>query len=349
MEIEKAKILAEGEGELVGWHDPDENRAWMQQKSRAIIDKQTTLANAIEKFVRDGDVIAMGGFGHVRVSMAGIFEMIRQKKRNLTMLGKTGCHDIDVMIGGGIVSKVEVAYCFGHEMRGLSKCGRNAVQSGKVKVTSEISNAGHQWRFLGGMMGVPFIPTRTMLGSDTLKKSSAKVIEDPWTKKPICLVPSVNPDIVIIHVPRCDKYGNCQYDGYIVEDFELARSARRLIITTEEIIDNDIIRTNPERTIIPGFFVDAVVKVKYGAHPSNMPGYYYSDEEAISEWLELSPSEEGLRQWFEKYVFGVKDFEEYLQLNGGIERMQYLEKVEHYQAEVRAPWLDKKLKKQGGK
>ncbi len=343
------KILKEGTGELVGWHDPDENRAWMAKRSRAIVDKRMSLPDAVSKYVNDGDVIAMGGFGHIRVSMAGIFEMVRQKKRNLTMLGKTGVHDIDVMIGGGILSKIEVAYCFGHEMRGLSKCGRNAVESGRVKVISEISNAGHQWRFLGGMMGVPFIPTRTMLGSDTFRKSSAKVVEDPWTKKPICLVPSCNPDIVFIHVPRSDKYGNCQYDGYVVEDFELARAARTLIVTTEKIIDNEEIREKPWKTLIPGFFVDAVVEVKYGSHPCNMPGQYYFDEVAISEWLDMSKTDEGLQQWLDKYVFGVSNFEEYLELNGGEEKMKYLYELEHYRADLKAPWLDKKLGKKGGK
>ncbi len=341
------KILAEGEGKLVGWHDPDENREWMQQKSRALVDKRMSLTNAVKKFVHDGDVIAMGGFGHIRVSMASIYEMIRQKVRNLTMLGKTAVHDIDVMIGGGIVSQVEVAYSFAHELRGLSKCSRNAIESGRVKVVSEISNAVHQWRFLGGMMSVPFVPTRTMLGSDTFKKSSAKMVEDPWTKRPICLVPSVNPDIVFIHVPRCDIYGNCQYDGYIVEDFELSRAARRLVITTEKIIDNEEIRNHPEKTVIPGFFVDAVVEVKYGAHPTNMPGLYYFDEEVIGEWLDVSKTVEGAQQWMNKYVFGVKDFSEYIKLIGGDAKMQYLYQSEHYQAELRAPWLDKKIGKKG--
>ncbi|MCP4760330.1 MAG: CoA transferase subunit A, partial [archaeon] len=284
-----------------------------------------------------------GGFGHVRISMASIYEMIRQKIRNLTMLAKTGCHDIDIMIGGGLISKIEVAYAFGHEMRGLSKCGRNAVESGKVKIVSEISNAGHQWRFLGGMMGIPFITSRTMLGTDTFKKSSAKIAIDPWSKKPVCLIPSANPDIALIHVPRCDKFGNCQYDGYIVEDFEIARSARRLIITTEEIIDNEIIRNKPQDTVIPGFFVDAIVEVKYGAHPTNLPGHYYFDEEFISEWLDISKTEEGIKSWMDKYVFGVKDFGEYIDLIGGKEKMKYLHEVEHYKAELKAPWLDRKL------
>ncbi|MHA1522559.1 MAG: CoA transferase subunit A [Promethearchaeota archaeon] len=339
------KILQEGEGKLVGWHDPDEQREWVKKKTRAMVDKRMNISEAVKKYVADGDVIAMGGFGHIRVSMVAIYEMVRQKVRNLTMMGKTGVHDIDVMIGGGIISQIEVAYCFGHEMRGLSKCGRNAVEAGRVKVVSEISNAGHQWRFLGGMMGVPFIPTRTMLGSDTLKKSSAKVVEDPWTKKPICLLPSANPDISFIHVPRCDKFGNCQYDGYIVEDFEIARAARKLVITTEEIIDNEEIRKVPWRTVIPGFFVDAVVEVKYGSHPCNMPGQYYFDEEVISEWLDMSKTEEGTQQWLDKYVYGVKDFAEYLEICGGKEKME----LEHYQAPLKAPWLDRKLNAGGKK
>ncbi|MHA1610845.1 MAG: CoA transferase subunit A [Promethearchaeota archaeon] len=343
------KILQEGEGKLVGWHDPDEQREWVKKKTRAMVDKRMNISEAVKKYVADGDVIAMGGFGHIRVSMVAIYEMVRQKVRNLTMMGKTGVHDIDVMIGGGIISQIEVAYCFGHEMRGLSKCGRNAVEAGRVKVVSEISNAGHQWRFLGGMMGVPFIPTRTMLGSDTLKKSSAKVVEDPWTKKPICLLPSANPDISFIHVPRCDKFGNCQYDGYIVEDFEIARAARKLVITTEEIIDNEEIRKVPWRTVIPGFFVDAVVEVKYGSHPCNMPGQYYFDEEVISEWLDMSKTEEGAQQWLDKYVYGVKDFAEYLEICGGKEKMGYLNKLEHYQAPLKAPWLDRKLNAGGKK
>lgn len=339
------KILDEGQGELIGWHDPDDNREWiLKNKSRALTDKRMELSKAVSQFVKPGSVLAMGGFGHIRVSFAAIYEIIRQKIRNLTILGKTGVHDIDLLIGGDCVDKVEVAYAFGHELRGLSPCGRRAVETGKVKVVSEISNAAHQWRFLGGMLGVPFIPTRAMLGTDTFKKSSAKIVEDPWTGKPICLVPSCNPDVVFVHVQRCDIYGNCQIDGILVEDFELARAARRLIITTEEIIDNDEIRNKPWNTVIPGFLVDAVIEIKYGAHPVHVPNLYYFDEEIIGDWLIESKSEEGTKSWLEKYVHGVNDFQEYLKLIGGEEKMKYLADVEHYKAELRAPWLDRKIK-----
>jgi glutaconate CoA-transferase subunit A len=337
------KILDRGDGELVGWHDPDEQREWVKEnKTRALVDKRMDLKTAVSRFVSDGALIAMGGFGHIRVSFAGIYEIVRQGITNLTMLGKTAVHDIDVLIGAGAVSRVEVAYAFGHELRGLSPAGRRAVESGKVKVVAELSNGCYQWRFLGGMMGIPFIPTRNMLGTDTFRKSSAIAVEDPFSKKPVCLVPSVNPDIVFIHVPRCDKYGNCQIDGTVIEDFELSRAARRLIVTTEEIIDNEKIRKEPWKTVVPFFLVDAVVEVKYGAHPVQMPYAYFFDEEHIGEWLELSRTEKGTAEYFEKYVYGVKDFKEYIELVGGPEKMKYLHDVEFYLQPMKAPWLESK-------
>lgn len=180
------KILDEGHGETIGWHDPDDNRQWVQKnKSSDLKDKRMTVKEAVSKFIKDNDFIAMGGFGHVRVSMSVIYEIIRQNKNNLTMAGKTAVHDLDILVGAGCVNKVEVAYSFGHELRGLSPSSRRAVETGKCKVTGEISNAGYQWRFLAAMMGLPFIPTRVMLGTDTFNYSSAKIVNDPFTNKPI--------------------------------------------------------------------------------------------------------------------------------------------------------------------
>lgn len=337
------EILQEGEGELLGWHDPDENRKWvLENKSRALIDKRMSVKEAVEDFVHDGDFIAFGGFGHIRVAMALIYEIIRQGRRNLIMAGKTAVHDVDILIGAGCVNKIEVAYAFGHELRGLSPAGRRAVETGQCEVVAEISNAGYQWRFLAAMMGVPFVPSRNMLGTDTLKKSSAKVARDPWSGKPVCLIPACYPDVAMFHVPRCDKYGNAQIDGIIVEDFELARAARRVIITTEEIVDEEEIRSKPWMTAIPFFVVDAVCEVPYGAHPTEMPYLYFFDEEHIGEWLDLSKTPEGTKEYFDKYVFGVEDFEEYLELVGGIRRLNYLKKVELYRAPMKAPWLKNK-------
>jgi 3-oxoacid CoA-transferase subunit A/glutaconate CoA-transferase subunit A len=336
------EILEDGKGELLAWHDPDEHRKWiLENKPKSFEDKRMSLKEAVAKFLRDGDYIAMGGFGHVRISMAAIYEIIRQGKRNLAMAGKTAVHDADVLIAAGCVNKVEVAYTFGHELRGLSPASRRAVESGRVKVASEFSNAGFQWRFKAAAMGLPFIPTRVMLGTDTFKYSSAKVVKDPFSGKPICLLPACYPDVAFIHVHRCDKYGNSQIDGILVEDFELARAARRLIVTTEKIINEEKIRKEPWKTVIPFFMVDAVVEVPYGSHPGNMPYLYYSDEEHMAEWLKLSKTDEGVKAYFEKYVYGVDNFEEYLKLVGGTKKLNYLRKLEHLKVPFTAPWVER--------
>ncbi len=333
------EVLSEGLGEVLGWHDPDEAREWViKNKPRGLKDKTMTASQAVNRFVRDGDFMVSGGFGHVRVSMAVIYEIIRQKKRNLAMAGKPSVHDSDILVGSGCVNRMEVGYAFGHELRGLSPSSRRMVQTGKCKVVAEISNAGYQWRFLAGMMGVPFIPCRTMLGTDTGKYSSGKVVKDPFTGKPLMLVPAAYPDVAFIHVHRCDKYGNAQIDANPVDDFELSRCARRLIITTEEIVDNEVIRSEPWKTVIPFFVVDAVVETPYGSHPCQMPGRYYYDEEHIAEWLELSKTQEGVDKYLEKYVFGVADFDDYLEICGGVRKLQYLARREALREPMIAPW-----------
>ncbi len=334
------QVLDRGKGKLAGWRHPDEQRNWIREnKRRDLVDKQMELKEAISKYVQDGDYLALGGFGHIRVSMASIYEIIRQRKRNLTLACKTGVHDSDILIGSGCVSQAEVAYAFAEELRGLCPASRRMVETGKVRVIAELSNAAFQWRFLAGMMGVPFMPIRSMLGTDTLAYSSSIVVEDPFTKEPICLLPSCNPDVVIIHVHRSDIYGNCQIEGTVIEDFELARASRRVIVTTEEIIPTTKIRENPRQTVIPYFLVDAVIEVPFGGHPGTVDGLYYFDEEHIGEWLKVSRTEEGTKSYYEKYVFGVRDFEEYLELNGGIKKISYLKRLEEMRVPLKAPWM----------
>jgi 3-oxoacid CoA-transferase subunit A/glutaconate CoA-transferase subunit A len=319
--------------------DPDDARRWMmERKSRVLEDKRMPLGEAVRRFTRDGDYFAMGGFGHIRVSMAAIYEMIRQGRRGLAMAAKTAVHDIDVLIGGGVVDRVECAYAFGHELRGLSPAGRRAAESGRVRVVGEISNAGFQWRFKAAAMGLPFFPTRVMLGTDTLRYSSAKVVEDPFTGKPICLLPACYPDFSFIHVHRCDKFGNAQIDGTVIEDRELSMAAKRLILTTEKIVEEDEIRMAPDRTVIPHFLVDAVCEVPYGSHPGNMPYLYYSDEGHMAEWLSLSASEEGVKDYLDKFVFSVEDFRGYIELVGGERKMDYLRRLEALEVPLEAPW-----------
>jgi len=177
-----------------------------------------------------------------------------------------------------------------------------------------------------------------MMGTDTFKYSSSKIVEDPFTGQPITLLPACYPDFAFIHVHRCDKYGNCQIDGITIEDEDLARAAKRLIITTEKLVDHEEIIDHPDRTVIPHFIVNAVVESKYGCHPGNMPKLYYSDEEHMSEWLSLSKTDEGVQEYIEKYVFGVKCHKEYIDLIGGEDKMDYLAKLERLEVPLDAPW-----------
>lgn len=322
-------ILLEGQGALLGWHDPDENRRWIQaHKSRELVDKRLSLDEAIERFVPDGALLAMGGFGHVRVSMAAVYEIIRRKRKGLILAGKTAVHDSDLLIAAGCVNRIEVAYAFGHELRGLSMASRRMVETGACKVAAEISNAGYQWRFLAAMMGLPFLPSRNLLGTDTLRRSSAKVVMDPWSGKPICLLPACYPDVAILHVPRCDRYGNAQVDGTMIMDFELSRAARRLILTTERVIPSERVRREPWRTVVPFFLVDAVVEVPFAAHPCQMPYLYYFDEDHIRLWLERSRTPGGATEYFEEFVFGVDDHAAYLRRIGGRRRLATLRRIE---------------------
>jgi 3-oxoacid CoA-transferase subunit A/glutaconate CoA-transferase subunit A len=333
------KVIDEGHGELHAWMDPDDARAWMaEKKSRQLSDKVMTLKEAVNRFTFDGGYLAMGGFGHVRVSMAGIYEMIRQNRRNLVIAGKTAVHDVDILIASGVVDRVECAYSFGHELRGLSPAGRRAVEGGSVKVVAELSNAAFQWRFKAAAMGLPWLPARVMMGTDTFNYSSSKVVEDPYTGKPICLIPACYPDFAFVHVHRCDRYGNAQIDGTVIEDKELAMAAKRLIVTTEELVSEEEIRAAPDRTVIPFFIVDAVCKVPYGSHPGNMPLLYYSDEEHMAEWLSLSKTEEGVKQYLDKYVYSVNDLAEYISLVGGEAKMEYLRRLERLEEPLKAPW-----------
>ncbi|CAI50797.1 3-oxoacid CoA-transferase alpha subunit (plasmid) [Natronomonas pharaonis DSM 2160] len=327
-------VIDEGEGELVGWEHPDEMRAWNQEhRSRAFEDKRTTAAEAVDQFVDDGDLLASGGFGHVRIATPILHEIIRQEVTDLTLSGKTTVFDADLLIAAGAVSKVETAYCFAHETRGLAPAGRRRVEEGDVEVVAEASNATLQWRFLAAKMGVPFIPTRVLAGTDTFEKSSAKIVEDPWTGEPITLVPACYPDVVCIHVTKADKYGNAVIDGISVEDPELAGAAKRLILTAEEIVDSDELRSRSEDVEIPYFLVDAVVEAPYGSHPGEMPYQYYFDEDHLEEWMELTETESGIDEYLDRYVTGTDDFEEYLEAIGGETRLAELEAIEKYESE----------------
>jgi glutaconate CoA-transferase, subunit A len=225
-------------------------------------------------------------------------------------------------LAAGLVKELDITY-IGLEVYGISNALRREVESGRVENCVEWSNAGIAWRFKAAAMGIPFIPARSMLGTDTLKYSSAKVVECPYTGEPICLLPALILDVGLIHVHRADIYGNAQIDGISGFSAEMARASKTLIISTEEIIPTEQIRSHPDRTIIPYYLVDAVVQAPFGSHPGEMFYLYARDEQQIKEWVEASRNPETTEVYLDKYIHGVKDHQEYMNLVGR-ERLESL-------------------------
>jgi glutaconate CoA-transferase subunit A len=326
-------LSPQGDGEL--FSDPSANaaRQFFATKPRAQTDKLTTVKDAVARLVHDGDYLAIGGFGSDRLPTAVCHEILRQNKLNLRFAGHTATHDFQILCAGNLTGRgkllvaVDVAYIVGLEARGLSPHARRVMESGEVAVT-EWTNYALAVRFKAAAMGLPFLPCRSMLGTDTFRHSAAKVIACPFSGEKLTALPALYPDVAAIHVHEADRYGNCRVRGTTVADFDVARAARRLIITCERLIPNEEIRADPSRTLIPFYCVDAVCEVPYGSYPGNMPYEYFSDEAHFREWFAAERELAPLQTFLDKYILGVEDFAEYLQLCGGMKRLQELRQHE---------------------
>jgi glutaconate CoA-transferase subunit A len=241
----------------------------------------------------------------------------------LTFAGHTSTHDFQILCAGKVFNKLDIAYIIGLEARGLSPNARKYMESGEVEVT-EWTNYAMAARLKAAAMGISFMPIRSMMGTDTFKYSAAKITKCPFTNENYVVVPALYPDFVAIHVHEADIYGNCRLRGISIADLELARAAKRLFITCERLISNDEIRNDPTRTVIPFYLVDGVCEMPYGSYPGNMPYEYYSDEEHLREWMTVEKDPEEFKKFLDKNIYGVKDFYEYLEINGGIKKMQAL-------------------------
>jgi len=313
--------------ELFSSPDVNAAREFFKHKSRARTNKLMSVSDAVSRFIHDGDYLASGGFGSVRISTAILHEIVRQRKKKLGMSGHTATHDFQILAAGKCFDRCDIAYVVGLEMRGLSPNARRMMESGEVRVT-EWSNATLGWRYKAAVMGIPFLPARSILGTDVFKHSAAKEIVCPFTGQKLAAIPALFPDVGIIHVHRADVYGNAQIDGISIADYDVARASKRLIVTTERIVSTDEIRRDPSKTIAPYWLTDAVCHVPYGSYPGNMPYEYYSDEAHLAEWLDAERDQATLDAFLNKYIFGTKDFEEYLALKGGEKRMAELRALE---------------------
>ncbi len=303
--------------------DADAARAYFRGKSRKLISKVTTAKEAVAQLIRDGEYIGVGGFGSNRIPTALLHEMVRQKKKNLGFSGHTATHDMQILVAGNCLNRCDIAYVVGLEARGLSRISRKGFESGAIEAT-EWTNAALAWRYQAAAMGLSFIPIRNMFGTDTLKYSAAVQIPCPYTGQKYIALPALYPDVALVHVHRCDVYGNAQIGGIAISDLDLARAAKKLIVTTERLVPEDEIRRSPESTGIPYYLVDAVVEVPYGAYPSNMAYEYFTDEAHLRQWLEAERDETKLQAFLEKNIFGVDNHWEYIAVNGGLERIRQL-------------------------
>ncbi len=306
--------------------DPDADRAreyFRDIKPRKMVEKVTTVDHAVSSLINAGDYIGVGGFGANRIPTAVLHEIVRKRLNNLGLAGHTATHDFQILVAGSSINRCDIAYIVGLEARGLSKAARKAVESGSIEIT-EWTNAALTWRYKAAAMGVSFMPVRCMLGTDTEKYSAAIKMECPFTGSKYLAVPALYPDVGIIHVHRADVYGNCQIDGIMVADADLARASKRLIVTTERLIPNEMIRRDPARTVIPYYLVDAVIEVPFGSYPGNMAYEYFSDEEHLRDWLKAEQDPEEISAFLEKHIYGVNDFNAYLDTIGGMKRLQEL-------------------------
>ncbi len=314
------RVVESGIGELIQAPDMNAFREWNRtQKTRKLVDKRMNEAEAIGRFVYDGCYIGTELYGTVRCPMSLVREVLRQGFKDLRVAGQ-GVTELDLWLAAGIVKALDLTY-IGLEVYGVSNALRREVESGRLSRVVEWSNAGISWRFKATALGVPFIPVRSMLGTDTLKYSAAKVVECPFTGQKLALLPALILDVGLMHVHRADRYGNCQVEGITGFGIEFARACKRLIISAEEIVDTDEIRRYPDRTLVPYYLVDAVVHAPFGSHPGEMAYVYCRDEPEIKAWVEASASDEGAKAYIQEWIHDVPDQQAYL-AKVGDERLQ---------------------------
>ena len=289
----------------------------MAGRDRSLREKVVSLEEAAS-YVNDGASVGLGGSTLSRTPMAMIWQLMRARKKDLTCSRSIISTDGDLLLGSGISNHIISSWFAQGILWGLSKVMRHHVEKGLAQY-DEWSHMAIGMRFRAGGMGVPFLPMRSMLGSDVARiRPEAKEMECPFTDERLLLVPALNPDVALIHVQRCDVYGNAQIDGLQFMDIDLALAANRVILTAERIVSNDQIRRAPDQTKIPFFCVDAVVEVPFGCMPHECYGVYEPVMNHLDSYVAQVNGDpiEGMRRYLEKYVYAPKSWNDFLSLIG---------------------------------
>jgi len=271
--------------------------------------KLTSLSSAIAQHVHDGDLVYAAGFTHLIPFAAG-HEIIRQRKKNLTVARATPDILYEQMIAAGCARKVIFSYT-GNPGVGSLRILRAEMEAGRLEY-EEYSHFAMITRLTAGAVGLPFLPMKSVGTQDLVKVNPQyRTVIDPYSGEVLNTVPALNPDVAIIHAQRADANGDTQIWGIIGEQKEAAFAAKRVIVTAEEIVDEAVIRADPNRTILPAMIVSAVCHVPYAAHPSYTQGYYDRDNPFYLEWDKISSSPNSVKAWLDEWVYDVKDRDEY--------------------------------------
>ena len=294
-----------------------ELREQLSRRDRSLRDKVVSLEEAAS-FVRDGDSVGIGGSTMSRTPMGMIWALMRAGRKGLTCSRSIVSSDGDLLLASGVCDHIVTSWFSQGILWGVSKVMRHHVETGKAKF-DEWSHMAMGMRFRAGAMGVPFLPIRSMLGSDVRKQRPEPVeIDCPFTGEKLLLVPALDPDVALIHVQRCDAYGNAQIDGLQFMDVDLAIAANKVILTTERIVSNDQIRRAPDRTKVPFFAVDAVVELPFGCAPHECYGVYEPMLRHMEYYVGLVNKEpvKGMAHYLERFVYEPKSWSEFLALIG---------------------------------
>jgi len=310
-------------------------------------DKVMALPEAISRYVSEGCHLSMGGFTINRNPMAGVYEIIRQKIKGLHVYAHSNGQGVDELVGAGCVAKLEIAYAGSGRFAPTCVRFRKAVEKGSLTV-EDYSNYQMTLRFLAGAMGIPFMPTRSSLGTSIVDKwGFTKPMRESDPKLPdkklivtdnpfggwgdasrLVLVPAINPDITIIHVQKADQQGTCRIEGLTFADVEQVKASRKVIITCEELVETDSLREKPDQNQIPFFCVDAVVPIPFGAYPTACFRHYDYDPVYLNSYREAAQDETRFQTYLNDFVLGVKHQDELLDRVGQ-------ERIENIKADPR--------------
>lgn len=302
---------------------PDEAREYLVNKDKSMKDKRMTLKQAVSQFIKNGDNVGIGGFVNIRQPIAITHEMVRHGFKDLTLSFQSAGMAPDYLAGAMMVDpnhfsikRIELAY-WAHEAFGLSPVFRYLAERGMIEI-EDWSNYNMSARFKAGAMGLPFIPTRGPLGSDITNTSRTKIIDCPFTGRPIALLPASHPDVAIIHVQAADMYGNCIIRGTDCTCAEVAMASAHTIVTCEQLVSHELVVRNPKDVMIPFPAVDAVIEVPFGAYPGACRRHYYFNGEHIRAFhvgvnaMRKDGSSDLLKSYYDENIFEAATFADFI-------------------------------------